>query len=323
MNLRTALSIALLFFSRAALAIPWFVEDDGDAEDLQEALEALWPGTPVEIVVGDAEGEGFQLGVDSLVLRTDEEEHTRPVDGEIRTAVALARSWLRELESTEGWVPKPDNLIVAPDPQPPPAPFVPLDSGIEEVELPPDRGAFHMAVGAQDVMGGARVIDGIRIGAGASQAHWTGEMAMFLSTGSATEYSGLDKILSEIQPETDRFTFVDLFTVTGGLRYYLGSVEPQRKWSGGPSLIAGAELRSFVQRQLIVDEETLEASISLVPNSQKLDIGPVLGIGIDLWMGAHAALRLSMLDRIRIRNEGNGAFVRQDFAAIYEIVYRP
>ncbi len=322
--MRTASLVSLLLASTQAFAIPWFVPDTDTDESLRDALESLWPGTPVEIVIGAPEGDGFELGEVALVLRIEGREHSRPVDGEIRTAVALARSWLRELESTEGWVPKPENLIVVPEPEPEPEPEpILIEPEPEEVEVPRDQSVFHMAVGAQNTASGARSFDGIRVAAGASRDRWAGEMALFLATGSATQYSGLDEVLTTLVPDWDRASLVDLFSVSVGTRLYLGNPEPERRWSGGTSLIGGVELRSFVAREVVQKQEPSGTTIELDANGQRLGLGPVLGIGIDLWMGAHAGLRLSELDRIRIRDEGNGTVVRHDLTTVYEIVYRP
>ena len=49
----------------------------------------------------------------------------------------------------------------------------------------------------------------------------------------------------------------------------------------------------------------------------------MLGAGVELWMGAHAVARLSMLDRIRILPSSDTNLVHHEPTVIYELVYRP
>lgn len=101
------LCVALLVPSLAC-ALPWWVEDADDAEQLTAVLDALWPGHPVEVIVGEPDfgKEGVSFDGEELVLVSDERVRFSRSDGDLATQVALVRSWLRETAVTDrGWVP--------------------------------------------------------------------------------------------------------------------------------------------------------------------------------------------------------------------------
>jgi len=321
---RSATWVALLFallHGVSAHALPWYVSDTEEETALRGVIEVLWPEGQVDIVVGDPEAEGFELREGALILRLDGEEHTRPVGGDLRTAVALARSWLRELDATDGWVPKPDNYLppVAPEPEPLAAPELPATE-TETAVL--SRDALHMSVGIQDLLGTTAPMDGLHVAAGATEGHATGEVSVYITTGGAgARIEPLDGLLASLGSSSQR-SYADLLSVSAGGRLYGGPAEPQRGLSGGPTLYAGLELRSFVERDIVANADG-QITITLSPNSQRLDLGPVFGVGLDVWVGAHAAFRLSMLDRVRIRPQLVQSPIIQEATVIYEIVYRP
>ncbi len=84
----------LLALVSTAHALPWWVDDPAAASE-------LWPASQVEVALGaPAEGEdGLWHDGDALVLRRDgrAERRSAPAD-DPWTLVALARSWLREVE---------------------------------------------------------------------------------------------------------------------------------------------------------------------------------------------------------------------------------
>ena len=101
------LLVALLLPS-AAHALPWWVDDDTESERLAALLEALWPGHPVEVIVGapDFGREGVSSDGKTLTLVHDDRVRFSATDGDLATQVALVRSWLRTSAVADGgWVP--------------------------------------------------------------------------------------------------------------------------------------------------------------------------------------------------------------------------
>lgn len=111
-----ALSLVLigLLAPSLASALPWWVEDTADAEQLGALLDALWPGHPMEVLVGEAnlETEGVSFDGEELVLVSADRVRFSRSDGDLATQVALVRSWLREAAVTDtGWVPPAPTAI--------------------------------------------------------------------------------------------------------------------------------------------------------------------------------------------------------------------
>lgn len=109
--------LALLIPSIAA-ALPWWVEDADDAEQLRALLDALWEGHPIEVVVGppDFGKEGVSFDGNELVLVSGDRVRFAQSDGDVATQVALVRSWLREaVVDDRGWVP-PVETVLKPGP---------------------------------------------------------------------------------------------------------------------------------------------------------------------------------------------------------------
>jgi len=107
---RTILSLicALALLPSLAQALPWWVEDDDDAERLSAMLEALWPGHPVEVVIGEPDfgREGVSSDSSTLTLVHNDRVRFSPTEGDIATQVAMVRSWLRTSAVGDGgWVP--------------------------------------------------------------------------------------------------------------------------------------------------------------------------------------------------------------------------
>ncbi|MCO4768623.1 MAG: hypothetical protein KDA24_01240 [Deltaproteobacteria bacterium] len=97
-----------LFLPSIASALPWWVEDDAEAERLAALLEALWPGHPVEVLLGEADfgREGISSDGATLTLVHDDRVRFSPTDGDLATQVALVRSWLRSTAVQESsWLP--------------------------------------------------------------------------------------------------------------------------------------------------------------------------------------------------------------------------
>jgi hypothetical protein len=179
-----------------------------------------------------------------------------------------------------------------------------------------------MAIGLQELLGTTMRVDGFHVAAGATAGRATGEVSAFVTTaGAGGRIEPLDEVLARLISSSQR-SYTDLLAVRAGGRMYGGPSQPRRGLSGGPTLYVGLELRSFVERDIELDEDE-QFTVTLSPNSQRLDLGPVFGVGLDLWLGANAALRLSMLDRVRIRPGLGLRPVVHEATVIYEIVYRP
>jgi hypothetical protein len=102
------LVFAALLAPSLASALPWWVEDPDDVEQLSALLDALWPGHPVEVQVGEADfgKEGVSFDGGELVLVSGDRVRFSRSNGDLATQVALVRSWLRETAVPDrGWVP--------------------------------------------------------------------------------------------------------------------------------------------------------------------------------------------------------------------------
>jgi hypothetical protein len=108
LKLLWALLFVALLAPATAQSLPWWVEDDSQSERLSALLEALWPGHPVEVILGDPDfgQEGVSSDGKTLTLVHDDRVRFSVTDGDLATQVALVRSWLRTSAVAEGgWVP--------------------------------------------------------------------------------------------------------------------------------------------------------------------------------------------------------------------------
>jgi hypothetical protein len=104
---RCALLLALLLPTLAS-ALPWWVEDEVEAERLEALLAALWPGHPVDVTLGEPDfgREGISSDGATLTLVHGDRVRFSATDGDLATQVALVRSWLRTSSVGDGgWVP--------------------------------------------------------------------------------------------------------------------------------------------------------------------------------------------------------------------------
>lgn len=112
--------LAVALSSSAWAADPrlhWWVPDEDAAEHVQEALGDLWPGHPVQVTVGVPQGsqEGIFYRSPELILYVGGRVWREPVVAEASTQVVLARSWVRELQLSDGgWAPD----LSRPEPSP-------------------------------------------------------------------------------------------------------------------------------------------------------------------------------------------------------------
>ncbi len=284
---RTAVMALALMSSGTANALPWFVEDADGATELTQALDELWPEHPVEVRVGDASGDGFYVHDQALVLVVNGQEHSRSTGGSTAAAVAMARSWLRELESTGGWVPTPENLIVS--------------ESSESAEPPSEVNppVAHLGVGVHQSMLRDGWINGVRVLGGLTQGPWVGELSLYITTGGSTEYSKMDRVLNALAPDENRRSFADTYAVTGtAQRRFWAGPQPERL-AGGPFLAAGVGLRRYVVRD--IDNQDGQDTIVLLPNSERSDFGPDLGLGMEVWIGTRTGLKFGVIDRVRFQ----------------------
>ncbi len=106
----TLLLLALLW-AAPAQALDWWVEDQAQAQALEDALAQLWPEHRVVVRQGAPPVEGDAVWVESgtLVLRHDGGTRRAEQLGELSTRVVLVRSWM-------------EAGLVLPPPPPPPHP---------------------------------------------------------------------------------------------------------------------------------------------------------------------------------------------------------
>ena len=155
------LLLLLLLLPGLASALPWWVEDDDDAEQLAALLDALWPGHPIEVQVGepDYEQPGISFDGERLTWVDDERVRFRASDGDLATQIALVRSWLREATVDDGgWVP-------ANETERKPGPYVELMVG-GGVRLP-----TTIASGESFVLGPASPSAQVSLGGGFASRH--------------------------------------------------------------------------------------------------------------------------------------------------------
>lgn len=274
------LLIALIVGWDTAHALPWFASDADEAQLVQEQLDALWPGAPIEVAVSPPDDtDGFWLDGDDLVLQRGSRHTARPVGGDAATAVVLARSWLRELASTEGWVP----VVEAPPEE------VPTESP------PAAPRPLHVGAGAQDDLRDPGLLDGIRVIVGADLGRVDGHLGVFLATGQLTEYSELDREIDAfVTNDAPRQNHVDTFAVAAMVGRTLAD-------GPGPRLAAGIEVRQFVVREHSLDSNGTDPRIELLASSSGLDVGPVLAGGLEVPVGAFVRLRVTQLASVRLR----------------------
>jgi len=103
-----AFLLTLLLVPALAHGLPWWVGDEDEGERLGALLDALWPGHPIEVEVGEPDfgQEGVSSDGATLTLVHGDRVRFSPTDGDMATQVALVKSWLRTRAVEEGgWVP--------------------------------------------------------------------------------------------------------------------------------------------------------------------------------------------------------------------------
>jgi hypothetical protein len=258
---------ALAWLISSSWAIPLWVAPDVVPE-ARATLEELWPGSIVEVRPAPmSEGEiGLLWDGTQLVWSTLEGTHVESA-ADLATAVLLARTWLREHPEGEvGWIPPVEIEL----PEAPPA-----------LQRPPvPEGALWFGgIGAQSGLSRGRIWDGVRGTLGYMWPHVEVGLAGFLALGGAAPPTWVERLVND-EPGTVQRTVLQNVILTGYTSWDLGAGRPARFFAK-PRLMAGLELRDGYVRTLTVEPSgsTYEAGVS------KLDGGPVVGAGADLWFG--------------------------------------
>jgi hypothetical protein len=98
-------------------AVDWWVQDESQAEQLEQALELLWAnhGVSVHVAPPPQDATGVFCRDSELVLRLPGVERSAPCPADASTGVALVRSWM---------------LATAPPPSPPASEVLALDPAV-------------------------------------------------------------------------------------------------------------------------------------------------------------------------------------------------
>jgi hypothetical protein len=90
----------------------------------------------------------------------------------------------------------------------------------------------------------------------------------------------------------------------------------------GPLLLGGVELRRSVLRTLTSSPIDAQSVVVLDPADVQYDIGPVAGVGLDLWVTPSVRLRASGVDRIRYRRRNQDSARRwiHDYALMADVL---
>jgi hypothetical protein len=98
---RLLLLALLVLLPRTAHALPWWVDDEQRAQQTRSLLDDLWPGHPIEVVVGAPafarEGVSWD-GAELTLVALGRVRSARTVD-DPATHVGLVRSWFLQLEA--------------------------------------------------------------------------------------------------------------------------------------------------------------------------------------------------------------------------------
>jgi hypothetical protein len=267
-----------------AEATPWFVPDEGDSARLQPELAALWPGHDIELIVGPAVADGLGLSAGVLTLQVGAVEQRCVVADDLRTAVVLARSWLRTASPTEGWTPEP----------PPPPPEAPPVRQTDRVDPSPDPG-LYVALGHHRPLGAC--CPGSRMALGAQVGRARGELAL-------VTFSDPSSRPTVAAPEASRGGH-DLLAVQGLAGLRLGAAPRPHTLTVAPSVVAGAALVAAPSR------------------GAALTMAPMAGAALTLWPGELLGIRLVVLDIAQSDNREERASLHHRPALHAELALLP
>lgn len=107
----------------AALALHWYVDDQGQAQAVSEALTEIWPSSPVSVQVGppeptDPEGAVWWDG-EALRMARGEQDWRAAGVADAGVQVAMVRGWLAREAPVADAPPPPEEPESAPSPPPP------------------------------------------------------------------------------------------------------------------------------------------------------------------------------------------------------------
>jgi len=103
-----ALTLGLLVPS-SALALSWWVPDEGSAEALRANLDRYWPDHEITVKVGTPtyQREAIWYAGGELVMVAGDRVRWQATETDWPTQVALVRSWLRDRDRpSAGWIPR-------------------------------------------------------------------------------------------------------------------------------------------------------------------------------------------------------------------------
>ncbi len=315
--------LLLVLTVNTAWALPWVVPETDTATALQSDLDRLWSAHDMQVTTQVlTEGDRLTFEAGDLVLYARDHRYEREWDGRTETAVLLARTWLRSLRVADGgWIPElPQEVRTAVVLEPTSPPPEPDKSPL--ITLPPPRLTAGLGMRIAPVNGYG--LDGPRLIAGLRSGPVAVELDVFFAAGSYLRESSIDRKLVGVFTD-ENFegydTYLDVFTVS--LMGELGMPAPKtRKWQSGPLLLGGVELRRGVLRKLTPSQFEDQSIVILDPADVQYDIGPVAGVGLDLWVTPSVRLRASGVDRVRYRRRNQDSAQRwvHDYALMADVL---
>ncbi len=113
----------ILWFTRNALAVTWWVAAPEEAERVRAALDASWPGHTIDVEVGPpGVGDVVWVRQGTVLARLGGDEHQQAAPT-LELQVVLVRSWARHLVVEDaGWIPDLPDPPRSPTPEPEPPP---------------------------------------------------------------------------------------------------------------------------------------------------------------------------------------------------------
>ena len=249
--------LGALLIPRPASALPWWVEDDEAAEDLDAVLDSLWPGSPIVVVVGEPvfSREGVAFDGYELVLVSGDRVRFARSEPNWATLVSLVRGWLREFAVEDrGWLPPEAESVRA-------GPYL-VAGGGAAIRLPTISASFQQGPASPSghgALGGGWAWRHARIGVRTSFA--LGERA---GTGSGTVV-------------VNRF----FIGATAGLVGTVGRVSIENELGFGARIAALRPRSEEVESATLAIPSFLLGLRAVGPVARGVRLGGGLGVGID------------------------------------------
>jgi len=318
--MRTWLTCLLLLPSNA-MALPWVVPDAQTATRLDDSLARLWSAHDIDVTTNDATlGDRLVFEDNAIVLYAEDQRYEREWSGETDAAVVMVRSWLRDLRVADGgWIPDLPQTPIEPVVLTPATPSEPEAKPRRPwVTLPPAE--LSAGLGMRLAPANGYGLDGPRLSAGLRSGPVGVHATLFVAAGSYLRESSIDRQLEKLEQLDGYASYLDTFAVS--VVGELGMPAPTAGVQAGPVLLGGAEFRRSVLRRVTTDPADDSLRFELDPDESQLDIGPVVGLGVDVWAGARGRLRVAGLDRIRLRRRSPNSQRRwtHDYALTIDVL---